>query len=527
MAASTKRRRTLRPSPDVRTDGASPPPAIRPLPGLAGAAGAVVVAMIVGDRLTAVLPPAYVVSVFLVAVLAAAAAFGLWSGIVAAIASFFAFNFFFVEPLYTFSVADPRDVFALGVFLAAAVLTGGLAGRLRETADAARTRADTLARLHGFAERVSATTGVDEIRALVARHLAACVGGAAVVVDRRGAPDACEAWPTPVTLDAAERRAVERIFAGSLPAGVSADTRFAFRPLVTADGIVAVVGLRPDAPAATTLDDTPGLAALLDQAAVALERARFAEERAAATAAAEEERLRSALLASISHDLRTPLATILGSVTSLRQLGDRMDPEDRADLLAAIEEETDRLSRLVADLLAMTRLEAGLDVRRDWIDVADAVAAAADHLRRVHSAHPVRLTRSPVATPVRGDATLLEQVVFNLGDNAAKASPAGAAIDLAVARDAEGVTVTIADHGRGLSPEEIERLFAPDGPDGERPAARSRGGLGLAIARRVVAAMGGTMAAESRGDGVAGTRVTLRLPTGPDPAAAEHEGRVE
>lgn len=499
---------------DSKTGSGEPSarPAFRPLIALAGAGGAVAVAMIVGDRLTTILPPAYVVSVFLVAVLAAAAMFGLWAGLLAAIGSFFVFDFFFVEPTFTFDVADPREVFALGVFLAAAVLTGGLAGRLRETADAARARADTLAMLRDFAERVSATSGSEEIRALVARHVAAAIAGTAIVVDPRAAPEApCAAWPAPVDLDTDDRRLVDRLFAAGRPEPV-ASPRFEFRPLVTTEGIVAVVGLERDAAGATGFDRTPGLAALLDQAAVALERARFAEERATATASAEEERLRSALLSSISHDLRTPLATILGSVTSLRQLGDRMAPEDRADLLVAIEEETDRLSRLVADLLAMTRLEAGLDVLRDWIDVGDAVAAAADHLRRVHPDHPVRPILTAGVTTVRGEATLLEQVVFNLGANAAAASPPGAPIDLEVARDGDFVTVAITDRGRGLAAEEIRRLFGADTTDGDHPTAGSRGGLGLAIARRVVGAMGGTIAAESRSAAVPGTRVTLRLP---------------
>ena len=509
---------------DAASGGPPRRPVFRPLLALAGAGGAVGLAMIVGDRLTTILPPAYVVSVFLVAVLAAAAMFGLWTGLAAAIGSFFAFDFFFVEPTFTFDVADPREVFALGVFLAAAVLTGGLAGRLRETADAARERADLLAMLRDFAERVSATASPDEIRTLVARSVGATVAAAAIVVDPRAAPEAaCEGWPEPVALDADERRSVERLIA-TPNASPAAAGRFVFRPLVSTEGVVAVVGTARH-PGDAGRDPTPGLDALLEQATLALERARFAEERAAATAAAEEERLRSALLSSISHDLRTPLATILGSVTSLRQLGDRMAPDDRDDLLAAIEEETDRLSRLVADLLAMTRLEAGLDVLRDWIDVGDAVAAAADHLRRVHPGRPLRLAVAPGTNMVRGDATLLEQVVFNLGANAVAASPAAAPIDFEVRRDDDEVVLAITDRGRGLAPEDLRRLFDPETTAADRPTVGSRGGLGLAIARRVVAAMGGTMRAESRSAAVPGTRVVLRLPLRPAPEAIEPERR--
>ena len=495
---------------------------VHPLPAVAGALGAVGVAMGIAHRLTAVLPPAYAVLVFLVAVLAAASFLGLWSGLLAAVASFFAFNFFFVEPTFTFAVDDPREVFALGVFLVAAILTGSLAGRLRETADAARRRADTLAVLQAFAERVSATADPGEVRGLVARHVADRIGGQAIVVGRSGGE--AEGWPEQVAATAEEARAIAAVFDGGSTASRSAG-RFLLRPLATSDGVVAVVGLAMEVVPAAGFDEEDGLSALLEQAAVALERARLTEESAEARAAAERERLRSALLSSISHDLRTPLATILGSVTSLRQLGDRMEPEDRADLLAAIEEETDRLSRFVADLLLMTRLEAGLDVRREVIDVGDVIAAAAETLRRVHVRHPLRVTRPTTAISVYGDALLLAQVLFNLGDNAAKASPVGTPIDLGVEPDAEQVAITVTDRGRGLTSEEIRRLFEVGGTGSvAAPEAGRGGGLGLVIARRVVAAMGGTIAAESRTGQVAGTRIILRLPLAATQNPAEPEG---
>ncbi|MCE1236320.1 MAG: DUF4118 domain-containing protein [Hyphomicrobiales bacterium] len=488
---------------------------------LLAAAVAVAAAIPLGFRLAAVLPPGWVVSVFLVAVLAAAALFGLWSGLAAAIGGFFAFNWFFVEPTYTFDVADPREVFALGVFLAAAILTGGLAGRLRETADAARRRADALALVAEFAERLASATTVDDVRLLAVRHLAAAIDGGAMLFDRRdGHGEVVAAWPDGTLPSEAERAAVDRVFAARRPV-VETTPRFVFRPLPAADRVETVIGLGGSdgrAPA----DDDHALAALIGQAAAALERAHVAEERAAAEAAAEQERLRSALLSSISHDLRTPLATILGSVTSLRQLGDQMEPADRADLLAAIEEETDRLSRFVADLLAMTRLEAGLDLRRDWVDLGDALAAAALRLRRAHPGHVFRLRLDAVAT-IRSDATLLEQVIFNLGDNAAKASEAGLPIDLRLARDGESWLIEITDRGRGLAPPALARLFGPTPPRAIGLSPEGHGGLGVAIARRVVAACGGTIAAESPTPEGPGTRVSLRLPIDAPPPVPEAE----
>lgn len=495
-------------------------PGVGPVAAIVGALAIVAAATWIGLHLGTVLPPAYVVSVFLVAVLAAAAFFGPMSGLLAAFVAFFAFDFGFVEPKGTFAVDDPREVFALGVFLVAAIVTGSLAGRLREAADEARQRADTLAMLKDFAERIGATGDGDAIRSLVVRHVAARVDGAVALHDRDGAGRVrTDGWPEATAPDAAEARAIAAIFAEARPAARTIGER-RLRPLVAADGVIAVIGLA----ATVREEDDPGLTALLEQAAIALERARLAEERASATAAAEQERLRSALLSSISHDLRTPLATILGSVTSLRQLGDRMEPEDRADLLEAIEEETDRLSRFVGDLLVLTRLEAGLDVRRDWIDPGDTAVAAAEHLRRVHPDRTVRATRPAGGATVRGDAILLEQVIFNLGANAAEASPPHTPIDIDVRRDGEAVVIGVTDVGRGMSAEEIARLFEKRLPETSGGGGKRLGGLGLEIATRVVAAMGGTISAESRTTAVPGTRVTIRLAAEPLETPAETGG---
>ncbi len=489
---------------------------------IAGTLAIVGAATWIGLHLGTVLPPAYVVSVFLVAVLAAAAFFGPLAGLLGAFAAFFAFDFGFVEPKGTFAVDDPREVFALGVFLIAAIVTGSLAGRLREAADDARRRADTLALLKDFAEKVGATGDGAAIRSLVVRHVAARVDGAVVLHDRdETGRIRSDGWPEAVAPDAEETRAIAAIFAEARPAAHRIGAR-RLRPLATADGVVGVI----DLDAAVREEDDPGLTALLEQAAIALERLRLAEERAQATAAAEQERLRSALLSSISHDLRTPLATILGSVTSLRQLGDRMEPEDRADLLEAIEEETDRLSRFVGDLLVLTRLEAGLDVRRDWIDPGDAAAAAAEHLRRVHPGRAVRATRPAGGATVRGDAILLEQVIFNLGANAAEASPPDTPIDIVVRREGEAIAVDVIDAGRGMSAEEITRLFEKRLAETSGGGGKRLGGLGLEIATRVVAAMGGTISAESRTATVPGTRVTIRL-AAESPATPVETGGTE
>ena len=265
-------------------------------------------------------------------------------------------------------------------------------------------------------------------------------------------------------------------------------------------------------------DSLPGatesaLQSFADQAAVAIERTLLVEEAARMASAAEGERLRSALLSSVSHDLRTPLASILGSVTSLRQLGDRIPKADQAELLATIEEEATRLTQFVTNLLDMTRLDAGaLDIRRDWIDVADIIRGAVNRSRKLMPARKIELTLADGLPLIRGDATLLEQVMFNLIDNADKYSPEASVTAISAAVQNSGVTIRVSDDGGGIPPNSLERIFDKfyrvGGSDGRKPGT----GLGLAIAAGVIRAMGGDISARSPIKDGRGTEISIMLP---------------
>ena len=225
----------------------------------------------------------------------------------------------------------------------------------------------------------------------------------------------------------------------------------------------------------------------------------------------ENERLRTTLLASLSHDLRTPLASITGAVSTLRQLGHRMPEAERQDLLVSIEEEAGRLSRFVANLLEMSRIEFGaLKVRNDWVDVADVIRAAAERARKILPGANPTLSMAHNLPPMRGDANLLEQVLFNLLDNAQKYG--GGAVSVHARGDGSDILISVTDDGPGIKPADLERVFEKFYRGGRSDGRKAGTGLGLSICRGIVEAMGGTIIAQSPALRRRGTRMVIRFP---------------
>jgi two-component system sensor histidine kinase KdpD len=493
---------------------ASPTPA-----GLAGATVFVAAATLLCRALADWTPSESLPLVFLVPVLVSAIRYGFWTGLLAAALAFVGYNFFFVEPRHTLSVARPEDALALGIFLLVAAVTGVLAGRMREEADAARHRADVLEILSDFSADLSGAGSGDEIESLLRRHLARAAGGEVVVLKPDGATLEGDRLSVaggtdlaPPAFGEADLLAADRAMRYGSPQAATAagwsGSRFSFLPFRRGAKIVAVHGVNFGEGASA--ERRQAVDAMLRQAELAMDRMAFAREAEDARAAVEQERIRSALLSSISHDLRTPLATILGSVTSLREFGNEMPAESRSDLLQAIEEETGRLSRFVANLLAMTRLEAGLNIRSDSIDAVDVAAAA---VRRARTSFPdaaILLDAGTAAAFVHADPILLEQVLFNLIDNAVKFSPTCRPVRVAVSKNGEEVEFAVLDEGGGVAREDLDLIFEKFyRGDGARVAGA---GLGLAICRGAVTALGGTIKAESPVIGDHGTRVRVILP---------------
>ncbi|SMC72832.1 sensor histidine kinase KdpD [Rhizobium sp. RU36D] len=457
---------------------------------------------------------------FLLAVLGASVIGGYMAAFLAAALSALAYNFLFIDPVHTFTIAAPHEVFALLIFFAVAMITGGFASRIREQAEVARVRATALQSLYDFSRKLASTAkGDDAIWLAVSQLQASLKRKVVLLVPRKGDLGVAAAWPPDTELDVTDMTAARWTHDKREPAGHGTGTlpnsRFEFRPLLGPHGIVGVCGVE-HAGERLDLNAERSLTAILDQTAIALDRARLAEETVEQAARLEGERYREALLSSISHDLRTPLATITGAVTGLRELGERMTPENRDDLLQSIEEESGRMSRFVANLLDMTRIEAGtLKPKRDWVDVADVVQSAVERTRK-HA--PGRVIETGIAGDlplIRGDSVLLSQVLFNLLDNAVKYG-GSEPINVYARRDGKDVLISVTDLGKGIPPDDLDRIFEKfyrrGKPDGRSPGT----GLGLSIARGFVDAMGGRIHAESPALKKRGTRIVIRFPGSDD-----------
>jgi two-component system sensor histidine kinase KdpD len=252
---------------------------------------------------------------------------------------------------------------------------------------------------------------------------------------------------------------------------------------------------------------------MLDQGAVALERAELAAVAADTEALRRTDTLRSALLNSVSHDLRTPLATVLGSVTTLIDYGKTLSASVRADLLVSIREEAERLNRYVGDLLDMTRLEGGaLVTRQEWVDVRDVLRAGVERVKRRLGKRKMMWDFPDRFTLVKADPSLLEQALVNILENAIAYSPDGTAIEVAAYEDRRNVVISIEDEGRGIPTAELERVFEKFRRMEEATDRGKGAGLGLAISKGFVEAMGGRIAAASPIHDGRGTRILISLP---------------
>ena len=460
--------------------------------------------------------------IYLAAAVAAGVLNGLRPALVAATLAFLVYNFLFLQPLYSFLIGSPTDVLTLVLFWGVALGTGVLAGRVREQAKAAQRRAAAVSALLAASQTLSAAGDRATTAQSLAEQAAAAAGGGAVVLLPEGEDlTLAAASPESVELGADAMAAARWAWSHGETAGRGTGTlpqsRWRFQPLEGVRGRAGVAGI--EAAAVSEGSDEERLAmALLEQGAVALERADLAGQALETETLRRTDRFRAALMNSVSHDLRTPLSTVLGSATTLIDYGATLKPAVRNDLLLSIREEAERLSRYVGDLLDMTRLEGGgLNVRSDWTDVRDVLNAAVDRVSRRLGQRKVTRDFPPRLSVVQADGGLLEQAIVNILENAIAYSPDGAAIDLAAYEDRGSVVISIEDEGRGIPTAELERVFDKFRRM-EEPSDRTKGaGLGLAIAKGFVEAMRGRIAAASpiRPDptgGRVGTRILISLP---------------
>ena len=489
-----------------------------------------------GQALHQVLAVTSISLVFLTAVLASAAIWGLYPSLYACAISVLAYNFFFLPPLYTFVIADPENVVALFFFLVAAVIASNLAGGVRAQAVTAAARARTTEELYQFSRKLAGIVNLDDLLWATAYQMAAMLKLRVVLLlpDDGDSVAVRAGYPPEDELDDADLAAAKWCWQRKRPAGRGADTlpgaKRLFLPWGTGRGPLGVVGIDSEKPGPLlTPDQRRLLDALSDQAAVSLERMKLAEDVDRARLLAETERLRSALLTSISHDLRTPLASILGAASSLDTYQAQLDAPSRGELLRTIQEEAERLNRFVANLLDMTRLESGaLALKREPTDLGEAIGSALGRAGKVLAGHRVELRIAPDLPLPALDAVLFEQVLFNLLDNAARYAPLATTITLRAWHEAAPgpatsgptpsgqVILQVIDEGVGIPPEALERVFDKFYRVGEadRPNADGGGsgtGLGLTVCRGFIEAMGGSIAATRRLDR-SGSIFTVTLP---------------
>ena len=458
--------------------------------------------------------------VFLVAVLLCAIAYGLGPSLFAVALSVAAYNFFFLPPLYTFTIAEPTNVIGLIAFVIVAVLVSNLASHTHNQARAAAQRAKTTADLYAYSRKLAGIAKLDDLLWATAYQIAAMLKVRAVVLLPEGEVlELRAAYPPEDEIEAADLDAARWTWSYNRPAGCGTDTlshaKRLFLPLHTGRAL-GVLGVERDQP--LTQEERRLLDALADQTAVAIERIQLAEDVDQARLNAETERLRAALLTSISHDLRTPLASILGSITSLRSYGAAYDAAARDDLMATIQEETERLNRFVGNLLDMTRLESGaLELKRNRIDFADIVGTALQRCAKIVAQHRVEIALALDLPVLDLDFVLFEQVLANLLDNAAKYSPGGSAIAIHARRNGDMVVIQVLDEGDGIPMDDLERVFDKFYRVHAADRQRAGTGLGLAICRGFVEALGGRIAAANRADR-RGAVLTISLPIPPQPA---------
>jgi two-component system sensor histidine kinase KdpD len=458
------------------------------------------------------------VMVFMLAVIVAAAYLGRGPSITVSFLSVLVYDFFFVPPFLTFAVSDTQHLLTFVGLFGVGLVISQLTARVRDQAEVARRRETETATLYALSRDLSIAEGLEEIVRSVTENIAQTFGREVIVFLPEGEehPALKPFAPNPnFELDANERAVAVWAYQHGQQAGRGTDTLAAsearYLPLKTSKGVVGVLGVRPkDSGENLTPDQRRLLETFASQAALAIERARLAEQARFAQLLQAAERLQTALLNSISHDLRTPLVSVTGALSSLAEGGPAMDREIRQSLVETALEEADRMNRLVGNLLNMTRLEAGaLQVVRQPGDVQDAIGTALGNLGGRLADHQVAVN-VPEDTPlVPMDFVLIVQVLVNLIDNSLKYSPAGSLIEIQ-AQPVDGmVQVQVSDRGVGVPAGDLENIFDKFYRV-QRPESISGTGLGLSISKGIVEAHGGRIWAENRPGG--GTTVSFTLP---------------
>jgi len=467
--------------------------------------------------------------VFLAAVLLVAVRSSLGPALACAALSFLAYDFLFIPPVFSFSIQREEDVLTLLFFLLMAALTGNLAARQRRQLQALRDTQEETSELLDLSRKLTAATDRQAVLSAAEQHLNGWKELQVCLLDRDGQDGWKVEVGSPLQLSEAERAAADWAWQHDQPAGLGTGTlplgRWWWWPLSMEEGPLALLGVCPREGQPFTDQRRRLLTALSQPLAQALARAQLADELEAARLHGETEQLRSALLASVSHDLRTPLTAMRGGIDSLLALGEAIPLEDRRELLEGTRDEAERLDRYIQNLLDMTRLGHGaLKLARDWVSPGDIVGSALNRLRTVLAPLQVS-THVPAELPLLFvHAALIEQALVNVLENAARFSPSQGRLRVEAGASDSELFFSVSDEGPGIPEAERAKIF-----DMFYTAARGdRGGqgtgLGLAICQGMVGAHGGRITVAEGIDG-RGTCITLHLPLQTQPEAEMEHAR--
>lgn len=473
---------------------------------------------------------------------------GLWPGVLSAILGFLAFDFFFIPPFQTLDVAAPDHVLALFVYLGVAVITARLVSGMRARTEQAQRESRRMTLLAELNAALIGDVTLDAILARIAERIVSVYGAQGCRVLVRGEDEELRTaafYPESIgpTVDRTGRSLAEWAAANRTPVGRSGrggrivgrnpvpptstgDADALYLPIMTKHriaGVLEVMG-RPGV-GVFRAEDQQTLMTFVDQAALALERARLSAEAAQAAASAQSDELKSALLAAVSHDLRTPLASIKASATSLLDNSIEWDRETRQDFLEAIDEETDRLTLMVSNLLDLSRIEGGaLRPQMDWYDIDELVVDVRARLAPRTRNHALVIAVEPDLPLLRFDYVQIAQVLVNLIENAVKYTAAGTPIVVAAHQVPGAVEISVHDDGPGIPREHQLRLF--DKFYRAYAATAAPGvGIGLAISKGLVEAHGGRIWVESEPG--SGTTFRFTLPLPPPSRARSRLGETE
>ena len=464
--------------------------------------------------------------VFLMPVLFAGVRYGLWPSLYAAFLGVSAYNFFFTQPYYTFNVLSTSDLATLIFYLFVAVVTGNMAVRLKNQIEALRTAARRNAQMHDFTRKLASALTLDDIlrETVLSISIDINVRTAVIFPEENVGQKLHIASCHPAAgceLSVSDWAAAEWAWKNAKPAGAGSDTlpsaKWYFIPLRGPKGTVAVLGTSSleyenDVEFFLSPSQRRMLNSFCDQAALAIERAQLADDIEEAHVFSETEKLRSALLSSISHDLRTPLVSIIGSAMTLQDVGKTLSPESVDELTKNVLDEAERLNRFIQNLLDMTKLGHGnIKPKQVWVEFRDVLGRALKRVEKETSHHKIEVDSKTSFSTLFIDPILMEQVFVNILDNAAKYAPPNTRLKVSFLKKNNKAVIIFADEGPGIPEQDRERVFDMFYRVRSTDTKVAGTGLGLAICRGLIEAHGGSIRAETGLDGK-GTSIVIEFP---------------